>query len=373
MAPLKAAIEAISNKQEKLSDSAALAGESLDKLKAKYDKQDAAIKKVNDSMTALYANASAAGKSIEDYVKTVVGGEEAAGLVAATEAATGVKMPRYTKGPDGKPVPVSPQQNALDILAKSGGAANLALASAIGGGATLQDVVNAIGGDFKKNSSGKKAGSNVDRVGGPTANQVTTNTATGEKEVLKPGLFETSLLKFKDNGRGLTAGSIVQVGVGKGIDAVVTDDITKPKKSGALKIVAVDLNQMRAQFTVHKAQGGVIRGAGSNTSDSIPAMLSDGEFVVNAKSAMSFGYGNLDRINKMAEGGRASRFNFNRESFDVRSAGSSSSSYVVNQTIYASDGMDVEALSNMIVRKAEVVIGQKAKLNVKMVGQGKNI
>jgi hypothetical protein len=35
--------------------------------------------------------------------------------------------------------------------------------------------------------------------------------------------------------------------------------------------------------------------------------------------------------------------------------------------------MDVEALSNMIVKKAEVVIGQKAKVNVKMVGQGKSI
>jgi hypothetical protein len=373
MAPLKAAIEAISNKQEKLSDSAALAGESLDKLKAKYDKQDAAIKKVNDSMTALYANASAAGLSIEAYVKTMTGAEEAAGLVAASEAATGVKMPRYTQGPDGKPVPVSPEQNALALLAKSAGPANAALASAIGGGATLQDVVNAISGDFRKNSTGEKAPKNTDRVGGPTGNQVTINPKTGDKEVLKPGIFETSLLSFKNNGRGLSAGSIVKVGPKGDIPAVITDDITKPKKSGELKIVAVDLAQMRAQFTVHKAQGGVIRGPGSNTSDSIPAMLSDGEFVVNAKSAMSFGYGNLESINRMAAGGRASRFNFNREMFDVRSAGSSSSSYVVNQTIYASDGMDVEALSNMIVRKAEVVIGQKAKLNVKMVGQGKNI
>jgi TP901 family phage tail tape measure protein len=375
MKPLKAAIEAISNKQEKLSDSAALAGESLDKLKTRYDKQEAAIKKVNDAMTALYGNASAAGLAIEDYIKTVAGEKEAAGLVAATESATGVKMPRYTRGADGKPVPVSPQQNALDLLLKSGtgAGANAALAAAIGGGATLLDVVNAINGDFKTNSSGKKAGNNVDRVGGPTGNQVTTNPRTGDKEVLKPGVFETSLLKFKNNGRGLAAGSIVQVGVGKGIDAVVTDDITKPKKSGELKIVAVDLAQMRAQFTVHKAQGGVIRGPGTNTSDSIPAMLSDGEFVVNAKSAMSFGYGNLDQINRMAMGGRASRFNFNRETFDVRNAGNSGSSYVVNQTIYASDGMDVEALSNMIVRKAEVVIGQKAKINVKMVGQGKNI
>jgi hypothetical protein len=67
------------------------------------------------------------------------------------------------------------------------------------------------------------------------------------------------------------------------------------------------------------------------------------------------------------------RYNFNKSSFNVRGDGAIGASYTVNQNIYASEGMDVEALSNMIVKKAEVVIGQKAKINVKMVGQGKNI
>jgi hypothetical protein len=67
------------------------------------------------------------------------------------------------------------------------------------------------------------------------------------------------------------------------------------------------------------------------------------------------------------------RYNFNRAQYNVRDGVTSESSYVVNQNIYASEGMDVEALSNMIVKKAEIVIGQKAKVNVKMVGQGKNI
>jgi hypothetical protein len=67
------------------------------------------------------------------------------------------------------------------------------------------------------------------------------------------------------------------------------------------------------------------------------------------------------------------RYNFNRNSYNVRGDNAVGASYVVNQNIYASEGMDVEALSNMIVKKAELVIGQKAKVNVKMVGQGKNI
>ena len=67
------------------------------------------------------------------------------------------------------------------------------------------------------------------------------------------------------------------------------------------------------------------------------------------------------------------RYNLNRNSYKVSGDGAIGASYVLNQNIYASDGMDVEALSNIIVKKAEVVIGQKAKVNVKMVGQGKSI
>jgi len=39
---------------------------------------------------------------------------------------------------------------------------------------------------------------------------------------------------------------------------------------------------------VRRAQGGIIRGPGTSTSDSIPALLSDGEFVVNARSTQLF-------------------------------------------------------------------------------------
>jgi hypothetical protein len=78
-----------------------------------------------------------------------------------------------------------------------------------------------------------------------------------------------------------------------------------------------------------------------------------------------------DVMNKLAAA--SPKYNFNQAQYSVRDGAVSGNSYVVNQNIYASEGMDVEALSNMIVKKAEVVIGQKAKINVKMVGQGKNI
>ena len=56
------------------------------------------------------------------------------------------------------------------------------------------------------------------------------------------------------------------------------------------------------------ASGGPVFGAGNAKSDSIPAMLSNGEYVINAKSAASYGYHNLDGINRMAQGGLAMRY-----------------------------------------------------------------
>ena len=46
------------------------------------------------------------------------------------------------------------------------------------------------------------------------------------------------------------------------------------------------------------AQGGYVEGPGTSTSDSIPARLSKGEYVVNAKSTKMIGKENLDKINK---------------------------------------------------------------------------
>lgn len=71
--------------------------------------------------------------------------------------------------------------------------------------------------------------------------------------------------------------------------------------SGVLSMAAnFFLNQafggFGALFGVTMAQGGPVRGPGTETSDSIPALLSNGEFVVNAKAARKH-YGLLDWLN----------------------------------------------------------------------------
>ena len=54
--------------------------------------------------------------------------------------------------------------------------------------------------------------------------------------------------------------------------------------------------------------GGPVSGPGTGTSDSIPAMLSNGEYVINAASAANIGYDNLDRLNRMKDGGAVGKF-----------------------------------------------------------------
>jgi hypothetical protein len=48
------------------------------------------------------------------------------------------------------------------------------------------------------------------------------------------------------------------------------------------------------------ATGGLVRGTGTSTSDSIPAMLSDGEYVLNAEATRKIGVGTLSTLNTTA-------------------------------------------------------------------------
>ncbi|WP_158717839.1 hypothetical protein [Streptomyces sp. NRRL F-2664] len=47
-----------------------------------------------------------------------------------------------------------------------------------------------------------------------------------------------------------------------------------------------------------RARGGIVRGPGTSTSDSIPAWLSDGEYVVSAAAVQQIGVSNLDALNR---------------------------------------------------------------------------
>ena len=288
--PLKDALEAMANKQEKLGDAAALAGESLDKLKSKYATQEAAIKKVNDSMTALYGNAAAAGLSVKDYMKK--NKEAAAGFVAAMEAATGAAMPRYKEKTyyNGsqlvtEKVPIAPWENALEALTKAGAGAgvNEALAKALGGGATLLDVVNAV-----KGINGKPALRENIKVTGNYSDSKETKEYDGKKVQVLNAEARDAIRKRLDLQPGETF--------------IVDGQRYKQNTTGGTPIWMGP-----APKTPALHEGGKVSGAGTKTSDSIPAMLSDGEYVFSAKAVDAAGgqdaVDSLHQALRRAEGG----------------------------------------------------------------------
>lgn len=78
------------------------------------------------------------------------------------------------------------------------------------------------------------------------------------------------------------------------------------------------------QPTVNKASGGYISGPGTGTSDSIPAMLSNGEFVINAKSTAR-NKSLLEQINsgkvaKFAKGGYVDKFGLDNSASKILGA-----------------------------------------------------
>jgi TP901 family phage tail tape measure protein len=85
-------------------------------------------------------------------------------------------------------------------------------------------------------------------------------------------------------------------------------DGIKPEKDIRLKVTTQQLvlnPSMAKPRVVHPWTGGRIVGPGSGTSDSIPAMVSNGEYVIRAAAVARYGAGFFDRLNTMrfADGG----------------------------------------------------------------------
>ena len=157
----------------------------------------------------------------------------------------------------------------------------------------------------------------VDRLGGPTIPMTTKDEKTGVRTLLPEGTFEETLAKYPGS-RSWKKDDIIEVGKGKPIPKIVTTDLVNPKSSGSIEIISVDVNTGKFRFRIKKAEGGIIKhfnpggkvaGPGTSTSDSIPALLSDGEYVIKASSVAKYGTETMDALNagRFADGGLASR------------------------------------------------------------------
>lgn len=68
--------------------------------------------------------------------------------------------------------------------------------------------------------------------------------------------------------------------------------------SGGSGVSPAAARAYNSEFKKGRATGGAVFGPGTSTSDSIPAMLSDGEYVIRARAAQQIGYNTLHSLNR---------------------------------------------------------------------------
>jgi TP901 family phage tail tape measure protein len=121
--------------------------------------------------------------------------------------------------------------------------------------------------------------------------------------------------------------------------------------------------------------GGRVSGPGTGTSDSIPAMLSNGEYVIRAKSVQAIGTPMLDSINRMAMGGLATTYNIPTKSLGVSpmmgyNKGGSVHNYEVGGLVINTQPGQNEM---EIARLAVGMMNAQSALSSKKIGEGKMV
>ena len=161
-------------------------------------------------------------------------------------------------------------------------------------------------------------------------------------------------------------------------DAASSAAIAAGKASGAAYKAAnsirvatgqISLRAYEAQFGAAKS-GGLITGPGTGTSDSIPTMLSNGEYVIRAASVAKIGTPLLDAINE----GRLSdirgasvsvkdiSINSRSASINNDSASSNSGSvYNYNVVVNAETNADADQIASAVMSKIKQVEGQRVR------------
>lgn len=104
----------------------------------------------------------------------------------------------------------------------------------------------------------------------------------------------------------------------EGVQGVLSTfaDLIKSIASAAVAMVAMVTNHSinyGSGYAHLFAQGGRVEGPGTATSDSIPAFLSDGEYVIRTSAAREIGYDNLEELNATGRlsGGQTNYFTIN--------------------------------------------------------------
>ncbi len=234
-------------------------------------------------------------------------------------------------------------------------------------GNTVTNLTGTDAGNSLTKALTQAAGQNVVAAGVDKSNTL----LQGILDVLSGKTVATSgSIKITD-GKFVTSSSLKEAGYTKKGDVFTAAD-------GKKYVLTKDLNKdywasfspvTRDESRASKATGGFIRGAGTGTSDSIPAMLSNGEYVIRAAAVQAIGTPTLDKINKMAIGGLATKYDIPRMNMGGRvnynagsngGVGSSSSLYNINVTLNGSnlDANDVARAIHNEMKMREITMGR---------------
>jgi TP901 family phage tail tape measure protein len=144
----------------------------------------------------------------------------------------------------------------------------------------------------------------IDKMLVPWGDSLNNNTKAIEeltKAISPLGTDKTSGVNTITQGAGsnkVTTSYISPWDLPKGVQAVTGTIFTDPKSGQKYKITGPSSLSTGGQVPVQKlAFGGLVSGLGNSYSDSVRAMLSHGEYVVNASAVKNFGVSNLDAIN----------------------------------------------------------------------------
>jgi TP901 family phage tail tape measure protein len=326
-APLLRQIEIIQNKQKNLSDAAALAGEKLGDVSTAIGKQESAI----GTLITAMANYRTALQQNKDQLAAWKDTPEAKGMLAAiTSAAQALKV-------DLSPYPVDPKTGKPGVDAgkglydsiSSGLEASLIKSGIIVngdvyvngkkvasfGGALKQADSSQVAGGTSGSGSSKKyynaAGEEVTKKVYDDLPQRSDNgrSGSGYKDFIIPNqtLANKLFANFGDVNEAFRKAfdnktKVVIQGNTYGIDGQVWmgTDTTK-------EVLGYWLNSTASKKVKTFKQGGPIYGAGTATSDSIPALLSNGEYVVRASAVKQYGVEHFDALNaqRFSTGGLA--------------------------------------------------------------------
>jgi len=367
-APLLRQIEAMQKKQQKMSDNAALAGEKLGDLSKVIATQETAIEEVNTAMLNWEIELLKQPEAERAKWKASKESEKMLAAVATAAEKAGVKL---------------------------NGLKDLDLAKALTNG--LQDKLGAMSTiDVKGNVSIYVDGKKFD-IGQSGSGTKSSPYSLGKAGIGTETLSSTDISKYgtaMDFGPFGAGQKLKNLAKEKGIAPGEYFSVTDKNGVVSTYLVREDGNITRQGKpyamggTVPgyaQGSGGKVRGAGTSTSDSIPAMLSNGEYVVKSSAVSQYGVPFFDAVNaqRFAFGGMvsmpryetggqvltadASAFNSNGNNATMVGA-----TYNITNNINGYDG-DLNQLSRMVTQQTITAIKSLDSRTASMSGPQMNI